>query len=316
MARERPSAAAAWRARASSGAAGLLRHPLLRHPYVRHLRLHFNLLLSPVFLWGALLAGGALADVRLWTGWLSLHVFLYGGTTALNSFYDRDEGPIGGMFTPAPVDGGLLRFSLLFQALGLLPALLTGVRFTAAWLLLFLVFTGYSHPRVRFKARPGQALAAIALGQGVLGFTLGWLAAGAAARDLSLFALPALAGMLGTVLVVGGLYIVTQSYQAAEDRARGDLTLPVLLGPRRALLVALALLGIGGLVLLLQLGPLLGPVLTGVTALFLLALGGWLLRWALTFDEERVRSNYLTAMRLTAVASGGLTLLLLSQFPG
>jgi 4-hydroxybenzoate polyprenyltransferase len=150
----------------------------------------------------------------------------------------------------------------------------------------------------------------------VLGFMLGWLAAGAAARDLSLLTLPALAGMLGTVLVVGGLYIVTQSYQAAEDRARGDLTLPVLLGPRHALLVALALLGVGGLVLLLQLGPLLGPVLTGVTALFLLALGGWLLRWALTFDEERVRSTYLTAMRLTAVASGGLTLLLLSQFPG
>jgi 1,4-dihydroxy-2-naphthoate octaprenyltransferase len=278
---------------------------------VRHLRLHFNLLLSPIFLWGALLGGGTLSDPRLWTGWLSLHLFLYGGTTALNSFYDRDEGPVGGMFTPAPVDAGLLRFSLLFQALGLLPALLLGVRFTAAWLLLFLVFTGYSHPRVRFKADPARALAAIALGQGVLGFVLGWLAV----TPAGLLQGTALAGMLSTTLLVSGLYIVTQSYQTPEDRKRGDRTLPVLLGARRALLVALLLVGTGGATLLAQLAPRLGS-LGWLLLLFLPGLGLWLLRWALAFDEQRVRANYLMAMRFTTVASAGLLLFLLAAFQG
>ena len=61
-----------------------------------HLRLPFQLLLAPVFLWGWLLAGGGLS----WTfalAFLAFHVFLYGGVTAFNSYYDRDEGPVGGL---------------------------------------------------------------------------------------------------------------------------------------------------------------------------------------------------------------------------
>lgn len=289
--------AAGWARVLALGAA------LSRHPYLRHLRLHFNLLLSPIYLWGALAAGGSLSDARLWLGWVSLHLFLYGGTTALNSYYDRDEGPVGGMFDPPPVSGGLLRFSLWFQALGLVPAVLLGARFTAAWLLLFLVFTAYSHPRVRFKADPAQALLAIALGQGALGFALGWSAAGGGPLTSG----AVLWGTLSTALVVSGLYIVTQSYQTLEDRARGDRTLPVLLGPRAALLVALALLALGGAALVAQLAPRLG-LLTLPLVLFLLAVGAWLARWALGFREERVRENFRTAMRLTATASIGITL--------
>ncbi|MEJ2287241.1 MAG: hypothetical protein P8Y02_01120 [Deinococcales bacterium] len=71
--------------------------PWLAHPFVRHLRLHFNVLLSPIYLWGVLLGGGRLLDGGVWLGYLSLHLFLYGGTTAFNSYYDRDEGPVGGM---------------------------------------------------------------------------------------------------------------------------------------------------------------------------------------------------------------------------
>ena len=39
---------------------------------------------------------------------------------------------------------------------------------------LFAIFTAYSHPAVRLKARPAAALSAIALGQGALAFALGW----------------------------------------------------------------------------------------------------------------------------------------------
>ncbi len=74
--------------------------------FIRHLRLPFNLLLSPIYLWGVLLAGGTLWDPSFWLGYVTLHLFLYGGGTAFNSFYDRDEGPIGGMAHPPPVDRG------------------------------------------------------------------------------------------------------------------------------------------------------------------------------------------------------------------
>src|ERR1700724_1119894 len=87
-----------------------------------HLRLHFQLLLAPVFLWGWLVAGGGLN----WTvliGFVALHVFLYSGATAFNSYYDRDVGPVGGLEHPPQVVPALLPFSIAVQAVGWLLAL-------------------------------------------------------------------------------------------------------------------------------------------------------------------------------------------------
>ena len=284
--------------------------PLHRHPYLLHLRLAFNLLLAPVYLWGVFLAGGSLADPRFWLGLLSLHLFLYGGTTAFNSFYDKDEGPIGGMLRPPPVDNGLLRFSLVVQALGLIPAALLGRDFLLTWLALFLVFTAYSHPAVRLKARPVSALAAIALGQGALGFALGWLAV---APDVPLLSAPGLVGMTSTALVVSGLYIITQAYQAYEDRLRGDRTLPVLLGAKRALLYSCLPLGAGGALLATWVGLRVGWNWMAGLSLFFAGVAAWLVLWALRFDESRVETNFRVAMRLVTVASVGLSLFLLLQ---
>ncbi len=284
--------------------------PWWLHPYLRHLRLPFNLLLSPIYLWGVLLGGGHLWDGRVWLGYLSLHLFLYGGTTAFNSYYDRDEGPIGGMLRPPAVDRGLLPFALIVQALGVPLAVAVGPAFLAAWLLLFLVFTGYSHPRVRFKAHPARALAAIAFGQGVVGFALGWLAVG----PLGALASPtAWTGMVSTALVVVGLYLVTQSYQTLEDRARGDQTLPVVLGPAPALRLAVGLLAPGGVVLVAALGRRGGWPLALVVTLFFACLGLWILRWAAGFDEAAVSRNFATAMRVATVASAGLSAVLVAM---
>lgn len=286
---------------------------LLAHPYLRHLRVPFNLLLSPIYLWGVLLGGGHLLEGRVWLGYLAVHLFLYGGTTAFNSYYDRDEGPVGGMLEPPAVSPGLLPFSLAVQALGLPLALLVGPAFTAAWLVLFLVFAAYSHPWVRLKARPAAALLAIALGQGAVGFALGWLATGEAA---ALASPEAGLGMLSTSLVVVGLYVVTQSYQTLEDARRGDRTLPVLLGPGRALRLAVGALGGGGVVMLAELAGRAPGVWLAVVALFFLAVGLWMLRWAAGFDEEAVQRNYRTAMRLAATSSGGFAAVILALLAG
>jgi len=280
----------------------------LRHPFVRHLRLPFNLLLSPVYLWGVLLGGGRLEEAGVWLGYLAVHLFLYGGTTAFNSYYDRDEGPVGGMLEPPAVTAGLLPFSLIVQALGLPLALAVGWRFALAWLLLFLIFTAYSHPAVRLKARPIGALAAIALGQGAVGFALGWLAAAPAARLLSA---EGLRGMLSTALVIVGLYVVTQSYQTLEDRRRGDRTLSVMLGPRRALRLAVGLLAAGGAVMLVALAQRAGMLTAGVASAFFALLGGWMLLWAAGFDERAVARNFRVAMRLAAVSAGGFGAIIL-----
>ena len=282
---------------------------LWRHPWVRHLRLGFNLLLAPIYLWGVLLAGGSLARAEVWVGFVALHVFLYGGTNAFNTYYDRDEGPIGGMLHPPAVDEGLLPFSLAFQAVGLPLALIAGLPFAAAWLALFAVFTAYSHPAVRLKARPAAALAAIALGQGGVGFLAGWLAAGSPPSSL---ARPdAILGAVTTCVLLTGLYIVTQSYQVDEDRRRGDLTLPVVLGPRAALRVAVAILAIGGAAIVAFVVARFGGGWGIVLAVGFAAGGGWLLRFAARFDPADVAGNFHRVMGFSAAASALLAAFIL-----
>jgi 1,4-dihydroxy-2-naphthoate octaprenyltransferase len=280
-----------------------------RHPWVRHLRLPFNLLLAPIFLWGVLLAGGSLVDRDVWLAFISLHVFLYGGTNAFNSYYDRDEGPIGGMLEPPRVDAGLLPFSLLFQLLGVPLAWLVGESFLVAWLALFVVFTAYSHPLVRLKANPALALGAVALGQGGIGFIAGWLTV--RSDPGALWSADALLGALTTCVLLAGLYVVTQSYQVDEDRRRGDRTLPVILGPRRALRLAAAVSAIGGAGVIAVVAAEFGPIWAAALGLAFGVEGVWLWRFASRFDGRNVTANFRWVMRFAAWSSGILTAFIL-----
>jgi 4-hydroxybenzoate polyprenyltransferase len=279
------------------------------HPYLRHLRTHFNLLLSPIYLWGVLLAGGSVASLRFWLGYITLHFFLYGGGTAFNSYYDRDEGPIGGMAKPPPVDRGLLWFSLVIQLVGLPLAIAVGLPFTVMWLIICVLMILYSHPSVRLKSHSVAALLAVAIGQGAVGFAAGWFAV--RTEWASLLETDALWGMLTTALIVTGLYIITQSYQTKEDSARGDKTLPVLLGARNALLVSLLILGMGGGIMVQYLWERFGAGWATALGAFFALVGIAQLRWALGFDENEVMANYRISMRFASLSSGVLSLFLL-----
>src|SRR5688572_25877500 len=123
-------------------------------PLLIHLRLHYQLLfLSPLFAWGFALSGGSVSARAGW-GFLAFHVFLYGGITAYNSYYDRDEGPVGGLRKPPAVSEPLLAFSLAVQLVGLAMTLAVGWSLTLMYLAVMLLSVAYSHPLFRWKARP------------------------------------------------------------------------------------------------------------------------------------------------------------------
>jgi hypothetical protein len=48
--------------------------------------------------------GDKLWTSSFWMIFLVLHICMYGGANSLNSYYDKDEGPIGGLERPPPVD--------------------------------------------------------------------------------------------------------------------------------------------------------------------------------------------------------------------
>lgn len=194
-----------------------------------HLRFPFVLVLAPLYVWGAWRAPGAWTGATT-LGFLLVHLALYPGANAFNSAYDEDEGPIGGMARPPELPRDLAAGSTLLQASGAALAPLVGWTFALGYVALWAIFTAYSHPRTRWKRDPLASTSAIALGQGGIGFLLGWTAAGG---GLAALVEPSAAwALLAAVAIVTALYPWTQAYQVEADAARGERTLAAALGTR------------------------------------------------------------------------------------
>ena len=268
-----------------------------------HLRLPFQLLLAPIFLWGWLLSGGGWST-RVLLAFIAFHVFLYGGATAFNSAYDRDVGPVGGLARPPPIVPQLLPFSIAIQVVGCALCWLVHPLVFLACVGFLVLSLAYSHPRVRLKARPVASLVVVGLGQGALAFLGAW-----AANRGELGSVASPEGVLGAAaatLVVIGLYPLTQLFQLDEDRARGDWTLAVALGPDVAFAVALVCLLLGGLTLarvLLGRFGLLDALLVGTGLSVQLAA---VVMWARRFDASQVMLNYRRVMRLNSTCAAML----------
>jgi 1,4-dihydroxy-2-naphthoate octaprenyltransferase len=187
------------------------------------LRLPYQLQLSPIFGWGFFMAGGRLHETnevwRFAVAFLCFHVGCFGGLTALNSFYDRDQTPIGGLWKPPAPPRYLWHFAWAIQLLGVIPLLLLDGKLVLIYSAIIVLALGYSHPRTRWKSKPLSSLVIVALGQGVLDFGAGAFITGDSLNDQA-----ALIGCLGATTLVCAWYPLTQLFQTREDALRGDHT--------------------------------------------------------------------------------------------
>jgi 4-hydroxybenzoate polyprenyltransferase len=172
--------------------------------------------------------GPAALGMLLWV------VCLNGGTLALNSAYDRDEGDIAYLRQPPPPPSRLAGFGLGLMLAGLLGAFLLPPGYRVASAICLAMSVAYSVPPFRFKAVPGADWVINMVGFGTLTPYAGWAATGVPV------------GPVGRLVLVGfcplfaALYPLTQIYQFEEDARRGDRTLARALGERGSLIVALA----------------------------------------------------------------------------
>ncbi len=160
-------------------------------------------------------------------------VFLNGGTLAINSVFDRDEGDIGYLIAPPPLPRHLLGFSLALLAGGQVIAFALPPAFRIDYAICFALSLLYSVPPFRFKAVAGVDWLINMWGFGTLTPFAGWAATG---RPLD--AGHALV-LLAFCPLFAGLYPLTQLYQLEEDGRRGDRTLALILGIRASLGVAI-----------------------------------------------------------------------------
>jgi 4-hydroxybenzoate polyprenyltransferase len=242
--------------------------------------------------WGALLGG-----LAVWV------ICLNGGTLAINSVYDKDEGDIGYLDAPPAPPRHLLSFSLVLMVVGQFLAFaffppLFGWAYAACLIMSIL----YSVPPFRWKAIAGLDLVINAVGFGTLTPLAGWAITG---RPLPLWALLVL---LAFCPLFASLYPLTQLYQYDEDRARGDRTLALVLGMRTslvfaigAMLLAFAFLGAGML-----LGPAgkWWPALLAAFLSWLVVLVPWFLRRDSLTPAQHKRGMYaaLNAWAVTDIA--------------
>ncbi len=191
-----------------------------------HLRWHYQVfILSGGYLLGGLLSGLHSPGDFLYH-FLVIHLLLFGGATVYNSYWDRDEGPIGGLRNPPPLAPWTRPASLALQFGGLLISLPLGVVYTLFYLVSMLMFWLYSHPVYRWKGHPLLSLLAIGVSTGTNSLVFGYLAAGSGWDPMVL--VPA----AGVALIMLSLYPVSQIYQSREDEARGDRTFVVAFGAK------------------------------------------------------------------------------------
>lgn len=258
-------------------------------PYVLHLRPLEWPIMTAHFLLGTLMAvGGALRPRPALLGWFVFVALMNGGTLAINSAYDQDEGDIGYLKSPPKPPEHLLAFSVALLGAAALLAFLLPLPFALINLACVVMSVLYSVPPARIKARAGWDLLINCAGFGLLTPLAGWALTG---RPFSGAVLMVSAGF---ALLFATLYPMTQIYQVAEDSRRGDRTLVIRLGVGRSLALA-ALAG-----LIAHACFLAGVIARGRTPhLLLLSLAAWtavlvpwMLRWRAWSDSQHENGMY------------------------
>lgn len=209
-----------------------------RLDYLLHLRPAEWPIMAGHTLLGALLAlglarvmageqvGAILLGLVLWV------VALNGGTLAINSAFDKDEGDVAYLRRPPPPPRGLFAFGLGLMLAGLVTSLLLPRPYTWLYLGCLVMSVLYSVPPARLKAVAGADWIINLLGFGTLTPLAGWASTGAPLTVWGWFL------VWGFGALFAGLYPLTQLYQFDEDERRGDRTFALLLGKRRSMAVS------------------------------------------------------------------------------
>lgn len=271
-------------------------------PYLLHLRPSEWPVMAGHTILGYLLAVGisGVLDGPAWRqGLLGLVlwvVFLNGGTLAINSAFDNDEGDIGYLKRPPPPPRHLLAVSLVLLLAGQALAFLLPLEFVWAYAACLLLSVLYSVPPFRLKAVAGADWLINMWGFGTLTPYAGWAATGVPLTSSGLILLLAFCPLFAA------LYPLTQLYQFEEDQRRGDRTLALRLGMRRSLdmaiamtLVAFAMMAWAGVLAGWTLGPIHALRWAGLLAalgLWLVVLVPWRARFAGWTPDRHQRGMY------------------------
>ncbi|WP_236049981.1 UbiA family prenyltransferase [Hymenobacter negativus] len=265
------------------------------------LRIPFSVYLMPVFWFGLSALRGPWSSWRAAGVFVVLHLLAYPASNGYNSYYDKDEGSIGGLKVPPKVTPELLHLVWLFDALAVVGAVLLSRPFAVLVVVYLLVSKAYSYEGIRLKKYPLLSTLVVVIFQGA--FTLLMTQVGVGATPEQLFEKTNLLLALVSTLFLCGSYPLTQVYQHEEDARRGDRTLSLRLGIRGTFIFAAIglLTGAAALGLAYWLRQEIRPLL-----IFLVATGpvvALFSRWAWAVWHDEAAADFEHTMRMNQVSS-------------
>ena len=196
---------------------------------ILHLRIPFSLFLMPVF-WFAISQSqnpnwGITAGL-----FVVLHLLIYPASNAYNSYFDKDEGPIGGLENPPPVNLALFYVAWVLDIVAFVVAYFLGGWILSVALIIYSsISKAYSNDKIRLKKYPIISWLTVGFFQGAFTYltvihTVNMVSLSEILQNKYLF--PAILSSLNLL----GFYPMTQIYQHEEDARRGDMTMSRLLG--------------------------------------------------------------------------------------
>lgn len=266
-----------------------------------HLRIPFSFFLLPVFLLAVAVSEDIQPD-NLWLTFFILHFLVYPASNGYNSYFDKDEGSIGGLKHPPKVSKELYVVSLLMDAIALILSLSISFEFMLMIFVYGAVSKAYSHPRIRLKKYPIIGWLAAGVFQGYFTFLLSYIAINDISIPQSLLESIQFPGILSTLLLLGS-YPMTQIYQHEEDARRGDITISQklgVLGTFHFTALSFALSSAGFFYFFLDQYSLQSALIFGVAMLPVLIFFNW---WYLMVRKDRNKANFTYTMRLNFISS-------------
>ena len=276
-----------------------------------HLRLPFSFFLLPVFLFAL---GVDLPEnwLRVLLVFFILHVLLYPASNGYNSYFDQDEGSIGGLEKPPKVSPELYSVSLVLDAMAIILGLLINWQFALMLLIYGLVSKAYSHPSVRLKKYAISSWLIAGIFQGCFTFLMSYVGVQDVSIIQTLQAEILIPAMLSTLMLCGS-YPMTQIYQHEEDVRRGDFTLSYRLGVLgtfhfTAIAFSLATVGFFWYYQYYQ-----GLLQALGYLIFLLPVLAYFFFWYLKVRQDAAQANFRATMRLNLISSFCLNLFFLLE---
>jgi 1,4-dihydroxy-2-naphthoate polyprenyltransferase len=199
---------------------------LLSRDNLSHLRLHFSFFLLPIFLF-SISQSITIEIIKTSILFIVLHFIVYPASHAFNSYYDNDNGSIGGLEKPPPKNKSLLSLANVLDGLGIALCFFINFETLALVLLYVLASRAYSYRPIRLKQYPFVSFVVVSLFQGACVYWM-VICCNTPLEKIE-WSKHSTASIISTLLIASS-YPISQIYQHVQDKEDGVTTMSMKLG--------------------------------------------------------------------------------------